>query len=117
MQRTTKGKLSSVVSTTTCQSGAYPNTGKFWAQPNLSMRSIKQHQDDTARKTVTTKVPSEPPLAPVSAPPMLQANMADYGFDMWSEYNDHMTHQERKEVEDVDRAFQLEFFVSDALFL
>ena len=28
--------------------GAYPNTGKCWAKPNLSMRSIKQHQHDAA---------------------------------------------------------------------
>ena len=81
------------------------------------MRSIKQHQDDTARKTVITKVPSEPPLAPFSAPPMLHADMVDYGLDMWSEFNDHMAHQGPIEPEDVDRAFEFEFYGSDELVL
>ena len=79
------------------------------------MRSIKQHQDDAARKTVNTKVPSEPPLALSVAPPMLHVDMADDGLDMWSEFNDHMAHQGPIEPEDVDRAFELEFYGSDAL--
>ena len=48
---------------------------------------------------------------------MLHVDMADDGLDMWSEFNDHMAHHGPIEPEDVDRAFELEFYGSDALFL
>ena len=97
--------------------GAYPNTGEFWAQPNLSMRSVKQHQADAALTTATIKVPNEQPAALVSEPSMLHVSMEEYGQDMWAEYANHLTHQGPAEVEDVDLAFELDFYGSDALTL
>ena len=81
------------------------------------MSPINQHQYDAARTTTHKKVPSEPPLARPVAPPMIRVDMAEDGFDMWSEFNDHMAHQGPIEPEDVDRAFELEFYGSDELVL
>ena len=76
------------------------------------MRSIKQHQEDAAN-TTQIKVRSEPPLARPVAPSMIHVDMDD-GFNMWSEFDNHMAHQGPKELdEDVDRAFELEFYGSD----
>ena len=78
------------------------------------MRSIKQHQEDAANTTLIKEVRSEPPHAGRPfAPSMFHANMDD-GFNMWSEFDEHMAHQGPIEPdEDVDRAFELEFYGSD----
>ena len=44
-------------------------------------------------------------------------SMVDYGQDMWAEYAIHLTQQGPVEVEDVDLAFELDFYGSDALTL
>ena len=91
--------------------GAYPNTNKFWAKPNLSMRSIKQHQEDAAQTATLDKVRSEPPHAGrLLAPPIFHVGS---GFDMCSEFDEHMA-QGPEEVEEVDPAFELDFFGSNS---
>ena len=89
--------------------GRYPNTGQIWAKPTLSLRSFKGHADELSTKVL--KVRSEPPpVACVSAPSTLHVSMEDMG--MWSDFADHMTHG-AVEVEELDPAFELDFYGSE----
>ena len=93
--------------------GSYPSTGIYWAQPKLSYRSIKGHPTDAGEITkVIQQVPCEPPVASVVAPSMIRVDMEVCGQDMWSEFDDHMA-QGTVEVEEVDPAFELDFYGSD----
>ena len=91
--------------------GSYASTGVFWAQPNLSYRSIKGHPMDAGAiaKVIQTKT-CEPPAASVLAPAMIRVDMEVQ--DMWSEFDDHMA-QGTVEVEEVDPAFELDFYGFD----
>ena len=93
--------------------GSYPSTGIYWAQPKLSYRSIKRHPTDAGECThIVQKVPREPPVASVVAPSMIHGDMEVWGQDMRSESDDHMA-QGTVEVEEVDLAFELDYYGSD----
>ena len=43
---------------------------------------------------------------------MIHVDLGEYGQDMWSDFSDHMA-QGTVEVEEVDPAFELDFYGSD----